>query len=99
MRPFAQISSRSLGLAGRAVACQVSPSIDTVASGLALRLWYQAGCFAPPQLDAMRARPSGCGIPYTVTVRGWPDLASIHRRTVVTGFGFLDIDCRGVGVR
>lgn len=31
---FAQISSRSRGVAKRAAACQVSPSIDTVASGL-----------------------------------------------------------------
>lgn len=42
-----------------------------------MRLWYQAGCFAPPQLDAMRPRPSGCGIPYTATARGSPDLAPV----------------------
>ena len=63
LEPFAQISSRSRGVAKRAVACQVSPSIDTVASGLALRWWYQAGCFAPPKLDAMRPRPLGCEKP------------------------------------
>jgi PPE-repeat protein len=36
--PFAQISARSTDVARRAVACQVSPSIVTVAVGLALRL-------------------------------------------------------------
>lgn len=42
-----------------------------------MRLKYQAGCLAPPKLDAIRARPSGCGIPYTGTVRGSPDLAPV----------------------
>lgn len=61
--PLDQISSRSLGVASRAVACQVSRPTETVACGLALRLCYQAGCFVPPKLDAIRATPSGCGIP------------------------------------
>jgi hypothetical protein len=38
LTPLAQISSRSRGVAGRAVACQVSPSVHTVVAGLALRL-------------------------------------------------------------
>lgn len=76
-RPLAQISSRSRGVARRAVACQVSPPTATVACGWAFRLWYQAGCLVPPKLDAMRARPSGCGIPYTATVREAPDLAPV----------------------
>jgi hypothetical protein len=48
-----------------------------------LEIVVQAGCFAPPQLDAMRARPSGCGIPYTATVRGSPDLAPLVVRMTV----------------
>jgi len=37
------------------VACQVLPSIVTVASGLALRLWYQAGCAAKVGRDEAHA--------------------------------------------
>ena len=70
--PFAQISSRSRGVAIRAVACQVSPSIDTVACGLASRLWYQAGCFVPPKLGDSVQR-DGAGFPRLGTRGGEDD--------------------------
>jgi len=56
---FSQIGVRSASSGTRALAENVSLPISIVTSGLATRLWYQAGLSGAPPFDAKTAtRPS-----------------------------------------
>jgi hypothetical protein len=75
--PFAQISSRSRGVASRAVARQASHPMDTAASGWALRFVVPGRVFYAAPVGRDEAQAVGVRDSYDATVRGSPDLAPV----------------------
>ena len=55
----------------------VSPGSSTVTSGLATRLWNQAGLVGAPPFDAITTRSSPVRVKTTGVVRVRPDLAPV----------------------
>ena len=70
-----QRRSRSAPCATRARYSPVRPRRNTFTSGFALRLWYQAGCFGAPPLDAISTRSSPSRAYSKGVRRSWPLLA------------------------